>query len=244
MQRLPAILLMVLSTLVACAGAEQANPSAAAPALAVEAVAVTTTPVVEGVVQKDAYTLVGPKNFLSGYPPTVGDRVQAVVEIPTGYVDKWEVKNEDGLLHWDMKNGKPRKVKYLGYPCNYGMVPQTVLSKARGGDGDPLDILVLGEAVPRGSVVEVKVIGLFRMHDDGELDVKLVAVRENTPFAEVASIAELQEKFPGVTTIVETWFGNYKGPGVIKTEGFGDVDEATNILNGAVADYREAHGGS
>ena len=244
MLRLPVRLFMLIMTLFACAGAEQASQSPAATTPAPEAAIVSTTPVAAGVVQKDAYTLVGPQNFLSGYAATVGDRVHAVVEIPTGYVDKWEVKNEDGLLHWDMKNGKPRKVKYLGYPCNYGMVPQTVLSEARGGDGDPLDILVLGEAVPRGSVIEVRVIGLFRMQDDGELDVKLVAVREGTPLADAGSIAELQEKFPGVTTIVETWFGNYKGPGVVQTQGFGEIDEATSILNGAVADYREAHGGS
>ena len=59
------------------------------------------------------------------------------------------------------------------------MVPQTVLSKARGGHGDSLDILVLVEAVARGSVVEVKVVG-----DDGELDSWLCAKIPHSPRSE------------------------------------------------------------
>lgn len=243
MVRLPVHLLFAILGLSAGAAADQA---AQAPvATPSEPVAVSTTPVAAGLVQKDALTLTGPRNFLDGYPAIVADRtVHAVVEIPTGYVDKWEVKSEDGLLHWDMKNGKPRRVKYLGYPCNYGMVPRTVLAEERGGDGDPLDVLVLGEAVPRGSVLEARVIGLFRMRDDGELDVKLLAVRAGTAFSDVQNLAELQEKFPGVTNIVETWFSHYKGPGVVVTEGFGEVGDALNILENAVADYRKLHGGS
>lgn len=229
-------------TVVLAAGVASAEtPAPAAPMASEE---VSATPVAVGLVQQGALTLTGPRNFLDGYAAIVSERtVHAVIEVPSGYVDKWEVKNADGLLHWDLKNGKPRRVKYLGYPCNYGMVPRTVLAEERGGDGDPLDVLVLGEAVPRGSVIEARVIGLFRMRDDGDLDVKLVAVRAGTAFGDVQNLAELQQAFPGVTTIIETWFGNYKGPGVVVTEGFGDVDEAGAILDHAVADYRKAHGG-
>ena len=240
MQRLPVYLLLLIMALSVCAAADQA----AAPSKP-EPVAASTTPVAAGLEQKDPLTLAGPKNFLEGYPAIVAERtVHAVIEIPSGYVDKWEVKNADGLLHWDLKKGKPRRVSYLGYPCNYGMVPRTVLAKERGGDGDPLDVLVLGEAAPRGTVLEARVIGLFRMRDDGEVDVKLVAVRPGTAFAEIQNIAELREKFPGVAEIIETWFGHYKGPGVVQTEGFGDVDEALGVLRNAAADFEKAHGGS
>ena len=75
--------------------------------------------------------------------------MHGIVEIPAGACEKWEVKL-DGVMRWDMKDGKPRHVKYLGYPCNYGMVPRTMLGKELGGDGDPLDVLMLGPAVPRG----------------------------------------------------------------------------------------------
>ncbi len=242
----------ITSMLLALAAGSAADP---APEASAAAAAPTSTQAVTetgdeahkrapGLVDQGPYTLVGERNFLDGYAAAVSDSiVNAVIEIPTGSVDKWEVKNEDGLLHWDFKNGKPRKVRYLGYPLNYGMVPRTVQAKARGGDGDPLDILVLGAAAPRGAVIEARVIGLFRMQDKGELDVKLVAVRAGTAFENLRGLTQLAAEFPGVTSIVETWFANYKGPGVVQTQGFGDVDEALEVLRAAVQDYAAAHPG-
>jgi inorganic pyrophosphatase len=203
---------------------------------------ISNTPVAAGLVQRDAETITGPHNFLSGYPATLADgRANAVVEIPAGYTDKWEVKTDDGWLHWDRKDGKPRRVAYLGYPCNYGMVPRTLLSEARGGDGDPLDVLVLGAALPRGTVTPVRVIGLLEMSDGGERDMKLLAVRDDTPFAELRSVAELNARFPGATQIVETWFQNYKGPGVVETHGFGDMPRAAEVLRNASEDFEKEH---
>src|SRR5262245_16604523 len=81
----------------------------------------------------DDKTIEAEKNFLSGWEPrTEGGGVRAVVEIPAGRLDKWEVKNEDGLLHWDIKEGKPRVVKYLGYPVNYVIGQGTPLAGSRG----------------------------------------------------------------------------------------------------------------
>jgi inorganic pyrophosphatase len=189
----------------------------------------------------DAQTIQGERNYLAGWEPKSADGwVRAVIEIPAGRLDKWEVK-EDGLLHWDVEDGRPRVVRYLGYPANYGMVPRTVLSEARGGDGDPLDVLVLGASLPRGSVVDVKVIGMILLVDRGEGDDKLLAVAKGTPFEEVEDVDELQRKFPGVTQILQTWFLNYKGPGKFTAQGFAGRDEAVAALERAIADFAEAH---
>ncbi|HKB15339.1 MAG TPA: inorganic diphosphatase [Planctomycetota bacterium] len=190
----------------------------------------------------DEKTIEGEKNFLSGWEPrTEGGGVRAVVEIPAGRLDKWEGKNEDGLLHWDMKDGKPRVVKYLGYPTNYGMVPRTVLSKERGGDGDPLDILVLGASLPRGSVVETRVVGMIHLKDSGELDDKLIAVVAGSPFEGINDLSDLEAGFPGVTKILETWFANYKGPGKMVPSGFAGRDAALAFLDQGIADFAAAH---
>jgi len=192
----------------------------------------------------DAQTIEGERNFLAGWEARSPEGwVRAVVEIPAGRLDKWEVK-EDGLLHWDIKDGKPRVVRYVGYPANYGMVPRTVLSEERGGDGDPLDILVLGASLPRGSVVDVKVIGMILLVDSGEGDDKLLAVAKGTPFEEVEDVADLEQKFPGVTRILETWFLNYKGPGKFVARGFAGRDEAVATLDQAIADFAAAHSAS
>jgi len=192
-----------------------------------------------GLKATDRYTLVGEKNLLTGYQPKSPDGdINVVVEIPTGTVEKWEVTKPEGSLKWEFKKGKPRIVKYLGYPGNYGMIPRTLLPKELGGDGDPLDVIVLGPAVPRGSVVEAKLIGVLKLLDGGEQDDKLIAVLANTALYEAGNLKELKEKFGGVTTIVETWFINYKGPGELVSKGYGEVEEARKILDAAIKSFK------
>ncbi|MEC7640729.1 MAG: inorganic diphosphatase [Nitrospinota bacterium] len=178
----------------------------------------------------DPYTLAGEKNLLTDYPPTSPDgRTQVVIEIPAGTNAKWAVMEPDGVLVWEKKKGKPRVVKYLAYPGNYGMVPGTL-----GGDGDPLDVLVLGHALARGSVVKVKVIGVLKLVDTDEQDDKLIAVLPSGPLGKVDNLAELEEKFAGVKSIVETWFVNYKGPGKMESQGYADTAEAQKVLTAAI----------
>ena len=202
------------------------------------------TPVLETAVTKkqsdtsDAFTIAGKHNYVSGYEAVFKDGdVNVVVEIPTGSVEKWEVDKASGHLKWELEDGTPRKVDYLGYPGNYGMIPKTLLPKESGGDGDPLDVIVLGPAVPRGSVIKCKLIGVLRLIDRGEQDDKLIAVMEDTPFYSVDSIAELDADFVGASEIIELWFANYKGPGKMRSLGFADQDAAKEILSAAMMAY-------
>lgn len=197
-------------------------------------------PIAPGLKYVDAYTIAGEKNFLKDIEPLAADGdLNVVVEIPTGTIAKWEVTQPDGAIRWEFKNDKPRIVKYLGYPGNYCTVPRTLLPKEFGGDGDPLDILVLGPAVPRGTVVKAKLIGVLKLWDGGEQDDKLVAVMADSPLYEAKSIKELDEKFPGVTTIIKTWFVNYKGPGEIESRGYGELTEAKAILDASIKAFEE-----
>ena len=105
------------------------------------------------------------------------------------------------------------------------------------GDGDPLDVIVLGPAVPRGSVIQAKLIGVLKLLDGGERDDKLIAVLRDSPFYKVDSLDELDAEFNGVTDILQTWFSNYKGPGETEANGFGDKREATRILDSAIKEF-------
>jgi len=134
-----------------------------------------------------------------------------------------------------------RTIDYLPYPANYGMIPQTLLAKDRNGDGDPLDAIVLGPALPRGTVVTVKLLGSMMMTDQNKEDSKLIGVIPHTNFSSLKSIIELDMKFPGVTKILSTWFTNYKGRGQTKIHGFKDAREAHRLLTIAVDEYREKH---
>ena len=187
---------------------------------------------------EDPYTLDGPRHYVSGYAARHSDgRINVVIEIPSGTCEKWEVAKDSGDLVWELVDGQPRVIKYLSYPGNYGMVPQTLLPTEAGGDGDPLDVLVLGPAVARGSVVKARVIGVLELLDGGEQDDKLLAVLEDSPLDRVASLEQLDEEFPGVTQIVRLWFSNYKGPGRMESKGFGSVTRAEEILVTAIEAY-------
>jgi inorganic pyrophosphatase len=187
-------------------------------------------PLAAGLSFADPLTVKAPHDFLRGFAAKTGERTaNAVVEIPCGTNEKWEVK-QDGVMRWDLKNGAPRVVEYLGYPANYGIVPRAVLGKEIGGDGDPLDVLVLGPAMPRGTVTSVKVLGIIHLVDGGETDDKLLAVVEDGPLGKIDSLADLDREKPGVTAILKTWFENYKGPGKLTCSGFGSRGDALELL--------------
>jgi inorganic pyrophosphatase len=196
-------------------------------------------PIAHGTRLIDPLTLTGPKNFFSGYPAKEDDNLtNVVIEIPAGQNAKWEVSETDGKMYWEIKNGKPRVVSYLPYPFNYGMVPSTLQTAETGGDGDPMDVAILGSAIQRGSIVKVKVIGVLRLKDDGERDDKLLAVPEKGPFKSLDSLKNLDSKFPGVLNIIETWFTNYKGEKRIISNGFGNKNEALKLINEAILDFK------
>lgn len=191
------------------------------------------------------YRLAGEENFYSGYRALNenGD-VRVVVEIPAGTNEKWEVNRENGKLERDFKNGKPRVVQYLPYPGNYGMIPQTLLPEESGGDGDPLDIIVLGPSVPRGTVLDVRIIGMIRMLDGGEQDDKLIGVMRDSHFGDIRTILELEERYTGAAGILEDWFSHYKGPGVMQAGGLVEADAAGRVLRAAVEAYKKSVSGS
>jgi inorganic pyrophosphatase len=176
-----------------------------------------------------------PLNYLTAYPALNPDStVNAAIEIPAGTNDKWETHKSTGVMEWEQKNGKRRVVQYLPYPANYGMIPGTILPKEKGGDGDPLDILVLGPAVERGSVLPVKIIGVLRLMDTGEQDDKLIGVPLTGPFAKLTSMQDLEIQFPMAAQIIALWFTNYKGPGKMQALGFGEKAEAMEILKASM----------
>lgn len=195
----------------------------------------------ENLVANGEYSLKSEKNLVTVMPAkNIDGSINVLVEIPSGTNGKWEVNKETGNLDWEFKKGAPRVVQYLPYPSNYGMIPQTLSPEEIGGDGDPLDVLLLGKAVPRGAYVKGKLIGVMYMKDHGETDDKLLAVAEGSPFENVNSVSELAEQFPGTLTILQTWFVNYKGiGGDMKVTGFANKTEADKVLNEAINGYNK-----
>ena len=137
------------------------------------------------------------------------DGYQALIEIPAGTTAKWEVNHITGHLEWEFRDNKPRKIKFLGYPGNYGYIPQTILNKKEGGDGDPLDVLVLDGNTKKGHVQKIKILGGLALLDEGEHDDKLIAVMQNGIFKDIKNLEELMMQFPGLLHIIRIWFEGY-----------------------------------
>lgn len=183
-----------------------------------------------------------PQNYLNDDPAFNADgTMNVVVEIPAGTTAKFEVTRDGTAILQNWEEGRLRFVKYLGYPTNYGMVPRTLEDPAQGGDGDPLDVLVFGEPLPRGTRVRVRLIGVMRMLDRGERDDKLLAVIPGGTFDGVADLLALEEQFPGVSLILQTWFSHYKGRGRVVIEGFANAEAAQGILHATAAAYDARH---
>ncbi len=163
--------------------------------------------------------------------------VNALIEIPAGTLEKWEFNKTTGEMEWDVVDDVPRVIKYLGYPGNYGMVPGTLLPKEKGGDGDPLDILVLGPPVERGHFIKCKIIGVLYLLDGAEQDDKLIAVSTDSPLYHVNSMEELDQTYPGITQILEVWFSHYKGAGIMESKGFGEGKDAIPLLDTAISAF-------
>lgn len=161
--------------------------------------------------------------------------INVVVEIPAGTIDKWEINKLSGVLEWERINPDSlRQVKYLPYPANYGFIPRTWLPALDGGDDDPLDVILLGASVQRGSVIESRVLGVIRILDRGEQDDKLIAVATDGPFWDVHTLEDLRTQYPGTVEILTTWLANYKGQGFVVIESVENELVAREILNAAI----------
>ena len=93
--------------------------------------------------------------------------IHVVIEIPRGSRNKYEIDHDTGQVFLDR-----RLFTATTYPADYGFIPDTL-----GGDGDPLDALVLLEdPVYPGVWVEARPVGLLWMQDEAGEDAKIICV--------------------------------------------------------------------
>jgi inorganic pyrophosphatase len=154
--------------------------------------------------------------------------LQGVVEIPAGTNRKYEYNKQRLEFEQDMRAGKPRSIDFMSYPVNYGFIPSTKMDKERGGDGDPLDVLIIAEHMPTGSVVEVEPIGLLLLQDLGEWDNKVLAIPVDPDKRIIRAInwQSFQQNYSAIRHILEIFFMYYDGLGVMTVMGWGDEKAA------------------
>jgi inorganic pyrophosphatase len=158
-----------------------------------------------------------------------GDTLCAVIEIPKGSKVKYELDKATGLLRVD-------RVLYsaVHYPANYGFLPRTLTA-----DGDPLDVLVLGqEPVVPLCVVRARPIGVMGMTDEKGRDDKIIAIHADDP--EYAVYREIDDLPPHRLKELERFFLDYKilERKVVKVEQLSGRAAADRIVAEAETMYR------
>src|SRR4030095_16983421 len=158
----------------------------------------------------------------------------AVIEIPKGSTNKDELDKENGMLGLD-------RVLYSAfyYPADYGFIPRTFCD-----DGDPLDVLVLGqEPVYPLTIVEARAIGVMRMRDDKGIDDKIIAISVRDPaFVDYTDHAQLPAH---VLRQIRRFFEDYKvleRKQVVIEDPLGPA-EAHDIIREALEMYRRLRRG-
>ncbi len=150
-------------------------------------------------------------------PALEEDALNAVIEIPAGTNHKIEYNYAEKEFRNDtLTGGVTRIINFLPYPGNYGFVPGTLMDKERGGDGDALDIIVIGESVPTGTLQRVRPIAAMLLMDRGEIDTKIVAIPYDTTLQVMPArdFMTFMLEYDPARAIIESWFLNYKGPGI------------------------------
>jgi len=151
--------------------------------------------------------------------------VDVLVEIPRGSRTKYELDQKTGRIRLD-------RVLFssVHYPADYGFVMDTV-----GGDGDPLDaLIVVEEPTFPGCVVPVRPIGTLAMRDEQGDDQKILAVPVGDPrFDEVRALGDLADHW---LREIETFFATYKELERNKNaevKGWHDADSAWRLIEEA-----------
>ena len=154
--------------------------------------------------------------------------LQGVVEIPAGTNTKFEYNKQLLRFQPDIRDGQLRRVNFLSYPLNYGFIPSTRMDKDRGGDGDPLDVLILAEHLPTGTVLEVQPIGLLLLRDLGELDHKVLAIPVDPALRIIRATdwTSFQRDYSAARHIIEQFFLYYDGIGTMLLLGWADEHAA------------------
>ncbi|MEI6659874.1 MAG: inorganic diphosphatase [bacterium] len=160
--------------------------------------------------------------------------IHAIVEVSSGSINKYELITESGQLKLD-------RVGYssLSYPFTYGAIPMTWDY-----DGDPLDVEIVNitEPLVPGSLVEVRVIGVMKFVDGGEVDDKIIGVlKDDRRSDHIKHVDDLGEYFK---TQTKYFWENVKalkkaGTGVV--EQFYGPEEAVKVLDECIEKYEKEY---
>lgn len=181
--------------------------------------------------------------------PEVPRVVHAFIEICPFDLVKYEVDKTTGYLRVDRPHRSSSQ-----HPTLYGFIPRTycgdrigaLMSEAKCGDGDPLDICVISERpISKTEILlNARVVGGLPMCDGGEADDKIIAVLENDPlWASADDISDLPQ---ALIERIRHYFMTYKlEPGGKNNVSIGPTygfEHAKKVIMASIEDYNSEFG--
>lgn len=165
-------------------------------------------------------------------PALTDQGINIVVEIPAGTNHKIEYQAQSRSFVTDQVQGSDRLIRFLPYPGNYGFIPSTFMDPERGGNGDALDVLLLSESHPTGTVIEAIPLGALRLKEEGEIDTKIIAVPADPGqrIIDTGNFRDFLIQYDPAKRIIEEWFLNYKGLGAMELLGWEDETYAMDEI--------------
>lgn len=156
--------------------------------------------------------------------------INTIIEIPRGGSHKVEFDHERGVFVLDRT--QPNSLRY---PVNYADVPGTL-----GGDGDPLDALVICEdPLPMGIVVEARVVGLMSMIDDGDEDHKIICVpAKDKNMSHINDIDDVSDHWKARTQHFFERYKDLKADEIVDIKGWFNKEEAYKVIKKGQDDYK------
>ncbi len=157
--------------------------------------------------------------------------LNGLIEVNARSINKYEFITETGHLKLD-------RVGYstLSYPGAYGLIPQTWDQ-----DNDMLDFILANvtETLVPGSLVELRVIGIMKFEDGGEIDDKIICVPADDKRSDhIVSYKDLGAHWEKETAHYFEYYKHLKKPGTCKVLGFFEADEAVNVIRECTERYR------
>ena len=132
--------------------------------------------------------------------------VEVVIEIPRGSFVK------------RASSGRVDFISPLPCPFNYGSAPRYI-----GREGDPLDAVVLGPRLPRGTRTTMRAWGAVMVTDRGMTDDKLVCSREPLDDGQRRTVLRFFRFYTRCKSLLNLWRGR---PGRNACEGWCSAREA------------------
>ncbi|MCL4392953.1 inorganic diphosphatase [Patescibacteria group bacterium] len=158
-----------------------------------------------------------------------------IVENPRGYHGKIEFNKKFGVLMLDRATYAP-----MPYPIEYGLIPRSWNKH----DDDPMDIMCLSsQHTYPGVVLDVRILGMLKMDDSGEIDHKIFGVVSDDPlYNDIDNLSQIDKH---KIKEIEFYFGNYKElmkDKYVKVLGWGDKNEAVEFLEETFEEYKRKFG--